>query len=142
MKIKNGDIEDFATFLLSFKLKGTENRMRNRLVRKLQEHLNVIQDEHKDLLDEYCKKDEEGNFQTTIKDGKKIYDIDDVLSFQSEFQKLMNEEFILLNDESNEQMFSTVKDIVLNCDKEFSGKEALEYEIYCEILEENEATII
>jgi len=143
MKIKNGEIEEFATFLLSFKLKGTENRMRNRLVRKLQDHLKLVQQEHTDLLNEFCKKDGDGNFRTVERNGKKYYDIDDVSTFQSEYEKLMSEEFIISNDEANEPMFSAVTNFVLNCDKEFSGKEALIFERYCEILEEvNETTIL
>lgn len=143
MRIQNSEIEEFATFILSLKLKGSENRMRSRLVKKLQDHLKVIQEEHKELLDEYCKKDENGNFRTITKDGKTYYDIDDVKGFQIEFEILMKEEFIISNDHANQQMLTTVKEVILNCDKEFSGHEALKYESYCEMFEEiNEITII
>jgi len=143
MKIKNSYIEDFATFILSFRLKGTENRMRNRFVKVLQNHLKVLQEEHKELLEEYCKKDSDGNFNTINKDGKSFYDIDDVRGFQVEFDILMQENLVIHNDEANKQMITTLKDIILNCDKEFSGQEALIYETYCEMFEEeNEITII
>ena len=143
MKIKNSYIEDFAQFILSFRLKGTENRMRNRFVKVLQKQLKVLQEEHKELLEEYCKKDSDGNFNTINKDGKSFYDIDDVRGFQVEFDILMQENFVISNNESNEQMIETVKDIILNCDKEFSGQEALLYETYCELFEEeNQITII
>ena len=143
MKIQNSEIEEFATFILSLKLKGTENRMRNRLVRKLQEHLRNVQEEHRELLNEYCKKDEDGNFRTIDKGERSYYDIDDVKGFQVEYEILMKENFIIANDETNHQMLSIVKDIILNCDQEFSGSEALRYENYCEMFEEiNEATII
>jgi hypothetical protein len=143
MKIQNSEIEEFATFILSLKLRGTENRMRNRLIKKLQNHLKLIQEEHKELLDEYCKKDEKDNFRTISKDGKTFYDIDDVKGFQIEFDLLMKEDLVIPNDQANQQMLVTVKDIILNCDKEFSGNEALKYENYCEMFEEiNEVTII
>jgi hypothetical protein len=143
MKIQNSEIEEFATFILSLKLKGTQNRMRNRLVKKLQDQLKLVQREHKELLDEYCKKDEKGNLNTIIKDGKSFYDIDDVKGFQIEFELLMKEDLVIPNDQTNLQMLTVVKDIILNCDKEFSGHEALKYENYCEMFEEiNEITII
>ena len=140
---QNSEIEEFANFILSLKLKGTENRMRNRLVKKLQDHLKVVQEEHKELLDEYCTKDENGSYRTLEKNGKSYYDIADVKGFQIEFEELMREEFVILSDPTNQQMLFTVKDIILNCDKEFSGSEALKYEYYCEMFEEiNEVTII
>jgi hypothetical protein len=143
MKINNSYIEDFATFILSFRLKGKENRMRNRFVKILQQQLKLIQEEHKELLEEYCKKDAEGNFNTINKDGRSFYDIDDVRGFQVEFDILMQEYFIIPNDEANTEMLTTVKEIILNCDKEFSGQEALKYETYCEMFEEeNQITII
>lgn len=143
MKIQNSEIEEFATFILSLKLKGTQNRMRNRLVKKMQDHLKLIQQEHKELLDEYCKKDDDGHFLTISKDGKTFYDIDDVRGFQIEFELLMKEELVISNDQTNQQMLTVVKELILNCDKEFSGNEALKYENYCEMFEEiNEITII
>jgi hypothetical protein len=143
MKIQNSEIEEFATFILSLKLRGTENRMRNRLVKKMQNHLKLVQEEHKELLDEYCKKDENGHFLTINKDGKTFYDIDDVKGFQVEFELLMKEDLVIPNDHSNQHMLNIIKDIILNCDKEFSGHEALKYENYCEMFEEiNEITII
>ena len=72
MRIQNSEIEEFATFILSLKLKGSENRMRSRLVKKLQDHLKVIQEEHKELLDEYCKKDEKGNFNHNYERWKNL----------------------------------------------------------------------
>ena len=117
--------------------------MRNRFVKVLQNHLKLLQEEHKELLEEYCKKDSNGNFNTINKDGKSFYDIDDVKGFQVEFDILMQENFVIPNNESNQQMIKTVKDIILNCDKEFSGQEALLYEAYCEMFEEeNQITII
>ena len=96
MRIQNSEIEEFATFILSLKLKGSENRMRSRLVKKLQDHLKVIQEEHKELLNEYCTKDENGNFNTITKDGKTYYDIDDVKGFQIEFEILMKDNLLSL----------------------------------------------
>lgn len=149
MKIKNSEVEEFATFLLSLRLKGVENRMRNRLIKVIQNHLKLIQEEHKELLDEYCKKDNDGEFKTITKEGRTFYDIDDVKGFQIEFDLLMKECLVIPNDQANLNMLLKVKDIILNCDQEFSGNDALKYEDYCEMFEEineinetNEVTII
>jgi hypothetical protein len=135
MKIKNSDVEELAQFLLNMKLKGKENRMRNKFIRHLQGHLKEMQDSHKELLTEYCEMDENGAFKTVVKDGKSFYDIENVTDFQREFEKLMEEFFYLPSDEGNREMIVTLKDLVLNSEEEFSGKEALKYEAYCEIFE-------
>lgn len=135
MKIKNIEVEEFATFLLNLKLKGKENRMRNKLVKIIQHHLRTVQEEHKDLLNEYCDKDSNGNYKTITNDDKTFYDIEDVVGFQKEYEKLLEEFCYIPNDEANMQMLSCVKDIILNCENEFSGREALRYETYCELFE-------
>jgi hypothetical protein len=142
MKIKNSDVEELAFFLLNMKLKGKENRMRNKFIRHLQKHLNEMQESHKELLSEFCELEADGNFKTVEKDGKKFYDVNNVAGFQSEFEKLMEEFFYLPSDEGNKQMILTVKDLILNTEEEFSGKEALKYEPYCEIFEDEYVEII
>lgn len=136
MRIKNGEVEKFAQFLLSLKLKGAENRVRTKFVRILQNHLKEVQKDHEQLLEEYCGKDENGQFITVEKDGKSFYDIEDVAGFQKEFINLMEEELIIPVDESMEVMLEKVYNILVNIEIEFSGREALEYETYLEMFEE------
>jgi hypothetical protein len=136
MKIKNSEVEELATFLLDFKLKGTKNRKRNKFIKLLQNHLREMQEEHKEILNEFCKKDEKGEFKTIIKDGKSFYDIDDVEGFQREYGALMDDYLFIEVNEGNMDMLLAVKEIILNNDNEFSGKEALKYESYCEMFEE------
>jgi hypothetical protein len=142
MKIENHRIEEFTHFLLSLRLKGSDNRMRNRLVKILQNQLKILQEEHKELLNEYCKKDGNGEFITIQKNGTSFYDIDDVKGFQVEFQILMEENLHIPMDANNQAMLKAVRDVVVNCDLEFSGTDALNYEYYCEILEDTEIVSI
>jgi hypothetical protein len=135
LKIKNSEIEGLVLFLLDFKLKGKENRMRNKFIKYLQLHLEDVRDDHKELLNEYCKKDEKGNLITLKEDDKEYYDIDDVKGFQKDYEELLNEYCVIPNDESFAETNTTVKKIVLNCEKEFSGAEALTYESYCDMFE-------
>jgi hypothetical protein len=142
MKIKNSDVEELAHFLLSFKLKGKENRMRNKFIRHLQSHLKDMQESHKELLGDYCKMEADGSFKIVEKNGKSYYDVQDVNGFQKEYEKLMEENFYLPSDEGNKEMILTVKELVLNSEEEYSGKEALRYEAYCEIFEDEYVEII
>jgi hypothetical protein len=142
MKIKNSDVEDLATFLLEFKLKGKENRMRNKFFKHLQSHLKEMQEEHKELLNDYCEKDSDGNFKTHTRDGKSFYDIQEVESFQKEFESLLAEYCYIPSDEGNHEMIQTVKKIILECETEFSGKEALRYETFCELFESEYTTTV
>ena len=137
MKIKNKDVEEIALFLLDFKLKGVENRRRNKFFKMLQSHLRELQEEHKQLLEEYCNKNEDGSLKTLEDDGRSLYDIQDVEGFQKEYEKLMEEYLYVPTDESFSTVIGTVKKIVLNCDKEFSGAEALKYETICELFEDD-----
>lgn len=137
MKIKNSEIEELGMFLLKFKLKGTENRRRNKFFKLLQEHMIEVQGEHKDLLDEYCNKNEDGSLKTIEADGKSYYDILDVKGFQREYEKLMDEYLFIPNDEKFAPILNTVKEIVLNCDEEYSGEEAIKYESICELFEDD-----
>jgi hypothetical protein len=140
MKIKNSDVEELATFLLEFKLKGKQNRMRNKFFKHLQSHLKEMQEEHQELLNEYCEKDSDGNYKTYSRDGKSFYDVQDVVSFQKEFEKLMAEYCYIPSDEGNYEMIKTVKEIIIYCETEFSGKEALRYESFCELFESEYTT--
>lgn len=142
MKIKNSEVEELAQFLLRMKLKGKENRMRNKFIRHLQSHLKEMQESHKELLREYCDMDKDGNFKTVTREGKSFYEIEDVSGFQAEYEKLMEEFFYLPSDEGNKQMILSVKELILNSEEEFSGKEALRYESFCEIFEDEYIEII
>lgn len=137
MKIKNSEIEEVALFLLNFKLKGEENRKRNKFFKLLQSHLKDVQEEHKELLSEFCKTNSDGSFKTLEADGKSFYDIEDVKGFQREYEKLMEEYLFIPNDEKFAPILSTVKKIVLSCEEEFSGEEALKYETICELFEDD-----
>lgn len=141
MKIMNSEIEEMSRFLLNLKLRGFENRMRNKFLKLLTNHLKTVQEEHIDLLKEYCKTNEQNEFLTITQDGKTFYDIDDVEGFQKQYVKLMEESLYIEVNDGTIEMLSSVKNIILNCDMEFSGNEALKYESYCELFE-NEVLIL
>jgi hypothetical protein len=135
MKIRNEEIVGFGNFLMDLTLKGTSSRMRTRLVKKLQKHLDEVQEEKDEIITIHGILDEEGNVKTKTVDGREVYEIRDNEACMKEISDLYKEEFVIEENEENRQMLTTVRDIVLNCDKEFQGQEAMVYDYYCEIFE-------
>lgn len=137
MKMKNEEVELFANFLMSLEMKGYESNLRTRFVKNvLAERAAMIKEEHAELIRQYARFDEEGNpIIVTIGDNR-AYDVPDRVAFNKEYFMLLNEEFIIDETEERKKLLLLIKDIILNCDKTFKGREALEYDRWCEIVEE------
>jgi hypothetical protein len=134
VRIRNSEIRDFAMFLLDEKLSGKKSRMRTRFIKLLDERLKQIDEERLALLKEFAELDENGNVKTR-EDGTAIMSDENMAKFQVEFAELMNEEFVIDETEERREMLLTIKDIVLNTEKEFSGQSAFQYDRWCEIVE-------
>jgi hypothetical protein len=135
MIIKNIEVEPFIDFLMSFELKGKESRLRTRFVRLLMNRLTLINEEHQLLIKQYSNLDEHGNPKIIEIDGKKFYDVYDKNEFNKEYALLMNEDFVIDETQERKEMLLFIKELILNCDKTFKGREALEYDRWCEIVE-------
>lgn len=137
MKLRNIEIEPFVEFLMSFELKGKESRLRTRLVKLLNEKLVDFRDEHLELVKDYAKLDENQNPVIIEKEnGVQAYDIENIDEFNYQYDLLMFEEFTIEKTEERAEMLSFVKDMILDCDKVFSGLEALRYDRFCDIVEQ------
>lgn len=138
MKLFNIELEAFAEFLLSLELGGRESRMRTRFMKILQEQMTVINEEYQLLVQQFTRKDENGEpILIELEGGRKIYDIPDESkpNLQSDYQMLLMEEFIIDETEERQLMLETVRDAVLDCNLKFKGKEAMKYDRFCEIVE-------
>lgn len=135
MYMKNYEVAGFGEFLLDLKLKGKQSRMRTRFIRLLQDQLNLVNEERNSLLDDYAAKDENGDFITEMIDGKESIVLENGEEYNLEMTKLMNEFFIIEETQERELMLNEVRNIVLECDLEFSGAEAVAYDRWCEIVE-------
>lgn len=137
MIIKNHEVAEFGNFLLELKLKGHSSNMRVRLVRLLDERLALINEEREALFEDYVMKDENGNPIKELDEetGKEIFPLENGNEYQKELQKLLLEDFIIEENEARSLMLSEVRSAVLNCEIEFSGKEAMQYDRWCEIVE-------
>jgi hypothetical protein len=120
---------------MELKLKGRESRMRTRLVKRMQAHLNLVQDEKDAIIKNYGVLDEEGNVKTKSVNGNEVYEIENQEACEKEIVELFEEEMVIEENEENRQMLMVVGEAVLNCDKIFQGQEAFNYDIYCELFE-------
>ncbi|OIK11985.1 hypothetical protein BIV60_17100 [Bacillus sp. MUM 116] len=89
-------------------------------------------EQEQELLKEHCYLDEEDK-PRTIENGTK-WDIKDLDAFSKDRTDLYEEERVFEGGDA-QGMLKTVKDVLLNCDKEFSGQEAVIYDYLCEQFE-------
>lgn len=138
MIIKNYEVEKFGKFLYDLTLKTTPSRIRSRFVKILQSQIDLINEERQQLINEYAVKDDEGNiiYKSDPEDNLEKLKIGNTIEYNEEVFKLMNEDFIIEETESKVEMLSQIKDIVLNCDLELSGNAAMEFDRWCEIVED------
>lgn len=136
LTIKNYELKPIGDFLYGLSLKGKDSRMRSRFVALLEQQLNLINKERNLLLEDYGQKDEEGKLKTdTDENGQSFIVLEDSSGFNSEVAKLMNEDFIVETTPDKVEMLKSVQRVVLDCDIEFSGVEAVRYNRFCDILE-------
>lgn len=137
-KIKNNYIKGFAEFLISIELKGKHQRLRTRFVKQLEKQLQQINEERAELAKGYTWLDDNGNPKTKKdKQGLEFYDFKDddaKKEWIKEVEILYDEEFIV-DGEDKKETLSYVKEIVLECDLSFSGQAAMQYDLWCEIVE-------
>ena len=74
--------------------------------------------------------------QVKDEQGRLVWDIKDKDGFNADYKELMMEEWVLDLNEEKKDMLLTLKDSVLNLDIILKGKEALQYDRWCEIVEQ------
>lgn len=136
MKLFNGELDKFVTFLFDLELDGKASRMRTRFMKLAQERLEEVEKERQRLISQYSKKDSEGNPLTDVRDGLNVIILEDAISFETSFKELLLEAFILDNTEERRDMLLALKDAVLNTTMKFKGQDALLYDRWCEVVEE------
>jgi len=135
VKIENAKLKQVIDLLFDLSLKGKQSRHRTKLIKLLNERLVEYQKDFKELLTEHCNLDENGNPKTTP-DGQR-WDVKDVDTFIKD-KKELDEEVFVIEGGNYHGMLITVKEVLLNCEKEFSGQEAMIYDYICERFEEGE----
>lgn len=143
MMMKNYEIGELQSFLFNLILKGKESRMRTRFIKLLEDQIDLIKMERQQLINDYALKDESGEIVT---DTKEIHNKEEeVVVFPSEeaekeaqmqIMLMMNEDFIMEETADKIEMLTTLQNIILNCELEFTGQKAVLYDRFCEIFED------
>ncbi|MFK3938949.1 DUF1617 family protein [Alkalihalobacillus sp. NPDC078783] len=135
VKIENAKIGQVIDLLFDLSLKGKESRHRSKFIKALTERLEEVAEEEQELIKEHCHLNEEDK-PKTLNDGKE-WDIKDIEAYKKDKLELYKEEFILEGGNVSGYL-KTVRDVVMNCEKEFSGQEAAIYDYLYDQLEEIE----
>lgn len=136
MKIRNREIEHLGRLLYELSLKGKVSRMRTRFVNILETHLqNVIIREQIELLQQYSKKNENGDMLQD-ENGAIILEKDMSKEYHQEYDLLMDEHFHIDLSDANKLMILSVAQLMLDGDFEVSGEVAEMYDMWCEVFEE------
>lgn len=121
IKLQNKDLKIVFDFLLSIGVKGKKNAHRTRVAKVIEEQSNVYAEEELTLLKDYCKTDENGDF-VHLSNGN--LDISDPKKFKEE-QNALAEEYFAIDDNNLETALKTVKELVMEYNKELEGDDAL-----------------
>lgn len=135
VKIENNMLGQVINLLFDLPLKGKQSRHRTKFIKMLNARLVEYQKDFKELLKEHCNLDEEGNPKT--KNDGQHWDVKDKDAFVVD-KKELDEEVFIIEGANNQEMLKTVKEVLFNCDKEFSGQEAMIYDYICEKFEEDD----
>nr|WP_245301422.1 hypothetical protein [Virgibacillus natechei] len=120
-------------------LKGKQSRHRTKFIKRLEERLQEVAEEDKQLLQQHCRLDEQGN--PKIINGER-YDVKDIEAFSKDKQELYNEELVI-DDGDSQAILNTVRTILDECNVEFKDQQATLYDYLCdqfkvdETIEEN-----
>jgi hypothetical protein len=133
VKIKNKYLGQGIDLLFNLSLKGKKSRHRTKLIRKMQERFKEVEQQRLELAKEHAQKDEEDN--PIIKDN--VYKMEDKAAFNKDYQELLDEKLVL-DSGDDQEMLKTMKNVLLNCDKEFSGQQAVVYDALCDAFEGGE----
>ena len=137
LKIKNYELEVFAYILYQMKLGGKKSRMRTRLLKVIQNHINDLQEANESLIQEYAIHDEKGELVLADTENKS-YQLDPTTEdeFFKELEVLSNEEVVIEINEATQEMILTVANLFLEEEIELNQREAFIYDNLCEQLEQ------
>lgn len=134
LKIEKGKLAPIINILYDLPLKGKQSRHRTKFIKILQEKHEEYREDLKELLKEHCNLNEAG--EPIIKEDN-TYDFKDIHAFMKD-KKELDEEEVVVEGTEYQPILRTVKEVLFNCDREFSGEEAMNYDYICERFEDAE----
>jgi len=134
VEIENRYLGQAISLLFDLSLRGKQSRHRTKFVKLLNDRLKEVEEQRIELAKEHAKKDENG--EPIIREDR--VEIEDKEGFAKELEELYAEKLVLEGGDLQETL-KVVKDVLLNCDKEFSRQEAVIYDYLCEQFEKGES---
>jgi hypothetical protein len=133
MRMLNRELKDFVQFLMNIELAGKQSRMRSRFVKVVADRLQEMEEFRMSLVEKYANKEPDGSISIV----GSVYDFPDDKRalFDTEYEEVLSEQFILDDTEERIDMLHTIKDAILNVETKFSGVSALQYDRWCDIVE-------
>jgi len=135
VKIENHKLAPVINLLFDLPLRGKQSRHRTKFIKLLNERLQEYQKDFRELLKDHCHLDENGEPKT--KNDGQHWDVKDIDTFVKD-KKELDEEVFIIEGANNQEMLKTIKEVLDNCDRAFSGQEAMIYDYICEKFEEAE----
>jgi hypothetical protein len=136
IKIENQKLAPAINLLYSLSLKGQQSRHRTKFIKLLQEKLTDFLVGEKEMRKEECNLDEKGEPKTYLKNGQELLDVKDLDHFTTA-KKELYEESRVIDGGDNQVMLQTVKKVLFDCEREFSGQEADVYDYLCDAFEKS-----
>jgi predicted nucleotide-binding protein (sugar kinase/HSP70/actin superfamily) len=101
-------------------------------------HLDSLDQVRDRLIEQHAEHDEVGNIiQEQNEQGQQVITLKSTDAFKRDIDELMNQTFDLpTNTDENKVMMNVVKNAVLNVERTFSGSEAMQYDDFCELVEQ------
>lgn len=133
MKIKNKNIIATKNILLKLNLKGTQQRLRTRFCKQLEEYeMKTYRTEKSEIANKFAERDYKGEI-VYISEGTFNIPEENVNDYMSELRDLEEDIFEIENTEGNKMMLQTVANIILDEDLiEVSGHDAYVHDDLCE----------
>jgi len=135
VKIKNTLLDTAIEMFYTMELKGKKSRHRTKFVQMLGNHYDEVVEQEKELLKENCYLDEDGNPKMS-EDGKS-FEVKDMKNLQNEIQLLQSEELVIASPE-NRTLLLTIREILDECEEEYSNEKATVYAHLCDIFKVDE----
>lgn len=135
ISIQNGKLVGVMNLLFQLPLKGKQSRQRSKMIKLLNERLEEVSDQEKELLKEHCHLDEDG--EPKKKNDDKEWDVIALEDYLKDRKELYEEELVIEGN-NNTGMLSTVKKVLDECEIELSGDDAASYDYLCDQFEKEE----
>lgn len=132
IQLKNRHAKNLTKWL-DIPLHGAVARQRARFVAFLKVKEDEIEKGRLALCEELCDKDEQG--KAIMENNRYKFDPEALKKFTDEYEKSLEEPFIIDILDSNKEMLKQVKDLIINSKNQMGTAESQAYDEVCLILE-------